>query len=149
MPSHNILYLFRNYEQVPSSRIATTCRGPLPLVTRGCETPRRYILLVPLVWRLFSIPKRLLGERNRRGYSLRNHGRPWACEREGPVPKKMLWKVGVYSCLLERLIRDGRDSAKRVVSEIISPSVPLISWNLCPKASFRGGWRRNRLWRVS
>ena len=31
--------------------------------------------------------------------------------------KKMLWKVGVYSCLSERLIRDGRDSAKRVVSD--------------------------------
>ena len=63
-------------------------------------------------------------ERNRRGYGLRNHGRPWACEREGPVLKKMLWKVGVYSCLSERLIKDGRDSAKRVVSETISPSVP-------------------------
>jgi hypothetical protein len=33
------------------------------------------------------------------------------------VLKKMLWKVGVYSCLSERLIRDGRDSAKRVVSD--------------------------------
>ena len=61
----------------------------------------------------------LTGARKLYGYSLGNHGRPWACEREGPVPKKMLWKVGVYSCLSERLIRDGRDSAKRVVSEII------------------------------
>ena len=33
--------------------------------------------------------------------------------------KKMLWKVGVYSCLSERLIMDGRDSAKRVVQETI------------------------------
>gem|GEM_PF-7062057 len=33
----------------------------------------------------------------------------------------MLWKVGVYSRLSERLIRDGRDSAKRVVSETIYP----------------------------
>ena len=33
------------------------------------------------------------------------------------MPKKMLWKVGVYSCLSECLIRDGRDSAKRVVSD--------------------------------
>ena len=47
MPSHNILYLFRNYEQVPSSRIATTCRGPLPLATRGCETPQYYEVLFP------------------------------------------------------------------------------------------------------
>ena len=60
MPSHNILYLFRNNEQVPCSRIDTKSRGPhcppangrtsfyfanakeLPLgalVTRGCETP--------------------------------------------------------------------------------------------------------------
>ena len=37
------------------------------------------------------------------------------------VPKKMLWKVGVYSCLSERFIRDGRDSAKRVVSDIYTP----------------------------
>jgi len=37
------------------------------------------------------------------------------------VLKKMLWKVGVYSCLSERLIGDGRDSAKRVVQEIIYP----------------------------
>ena len=40
MPSHHILYLFRNHEQVPGSRIDTNCSGPLPLVTRGCETPR-------------------------------------------------------------------------------------------------------------
>ncbi len=45
------------------------------------------------------------------GISIRNHGRPWACEREGPVAKKMLWKMGVYSRLSERLIGDGRDSA--------------------------------------
>jgi len=52
------------------------------------------------------------------GIGIRNHGRPWACEREGPVLKKMLWKVGVYSCLSERLIEDGRDSAaRRVVSD--------------------------------
>jgi hypothetical protein len=38
------------------------------------------------------------------------------------VPKKMLWKVGVYSCLSERLIRDGRDSAaRRVVSDTLTP----------------------------
>ena len=41
------MYLFRNYEQVPSSRIATTCRGPLPLVTRGCETPQYHKVLFP------------------------------------------------------------------------------------------------------
>ena len=52
-----------------------------------------------------------------KGIGIGNHGRPWACEREGPVPKKMLWKVGVYSCIPERLIGDGRDSAKRVVSD--------------------------------
>ena len=33
--------------------------------------------------------------------------------------KKILWKVGVYSYLSECLIGDGRDSAKRVVSETI------------------------------
>ena len=37
----------------------------------------------------------------------------------------MLWKVGVYSCLSERLIRDGRDSAKRVVSDTDTPKVLL------------------------
>ena len=37
------------------------------------------------------------------------------------MPKKMLWKVGVYSCLSERFIRDGRDSAKRVVSDTDPP----------------------------
>ena len=63
----------------------------------------------------------VLGERNLRVYSLKNHSRPWVCEREGPVLKKMLWKVGVYSCLSERLIGDGRDSAKRVVLETIYP----------------------------
>ena len=36
--------------------------------------------------------------------------------------KKMLWKVGVYSCLSERLIGDGRDSAKRVVSDTYTPN---------------------------
>ncbi len=41
------------------------------------------------------------------------------------MPKKMLWKVGVYSCLSERLIRDGRDSAKRVVSDTDTPKVLL------------------------
>ena len=55
-----------------------------------------------------------------------NHGRPWACEREGPVLKKMLWKVGVYSCLPERLIGDGRDSAKRVVSDTDTPKSSLL-----------------------
>ena len=39
------------------------------------------------------------------------------------MPKKMLWKVGVYSYLSERLIRDGRDSAKRVVSDTDIPKV--------------------------
>ena len=33
--------------------------------------------------------------------------------------KKMLWKMGTCSRLSERLIEDGRDSAKRVVSETI------------------------------
>ena len=60
-----------------------------------------------------------------------NHGRPWACEREGPVPKKMLWKMGTCSRLSERLIRDGRDSAKRVVSDTHTPgctegTVPIL-----------------------
>ena len=40
------------------------------------------------------------------GYSLGNHGRPWACEREGPAAEGR-----------------GRDSAKRVVSETISHKV--------------------------
>ena len=73
------------------------------------------------------------GAQNFWGIGIRNHGRPWACEREGPVPKKMLWKVGVYSCLSERLIRDGRDSAvngrdsavRRVVSDTDTPKVLL------------------------
>ena len=39
--------------------------------------------------------------------------------------KKMLWEVGVYSCLPERLIGDGRDSAKRVVQETIPPNFSL------------------------
>ena len=47
-------------------------------------------------------------ERNRRGYGLRNHRRPCRCEWEGPAP-----------------VGRGRDSAKRVVSETISPPVPL------------------------
>ena len=56
------------------------------------------------------------------GIGIGNHGRPWACEREGPVLKKMLWEVGVYSRLLERLIKDGRDSAdRRVVSDTDTP----------------------------
>jgi hypothetical protein len=41
------------------------------------------------------------------------------------VLKKMLWKVGVYSCLSERLVRDGRDSAKRVVSDTDTSKVLL------------------------
>ena len=42
------------------------------------------------------------------------------------MPKKMLWKVGVYSCLSECLIRDGRDSAaRRVVSDTDTPKVLL------------------------
>jgi len=43
------------------------------------------------------------------------------------VPKKMLWEVGVYSCLSERFIRDGRDSAKRVVSDTDTPKSALPS----------------------
>ena len=43
----------------------------------------------------------------------------------GPQHKKMFWKVGVYSCLSERFIRDGRDSAKRVVSDTDTPKVLL------------------------
>ena len=43
--------------------------------------------------------------------------------------KKMLWKVGVYSCLPERLIGDGRDSAKRVVLT----SIPL-NYRFLPKS---------------
>ena len=40
------------------------------------------------------------------------------------MPKEMLWKVGVYSCLSERFIRDGRDSAgRRVVSDTDTPKV--------------------------
>jgi hypothetical protein len=36
--------------------------------------------------------------------------------------KKMLWEVGVYSRLSERLIKDGRDSAaRRVVSDTDTP----------------------------
>ena len=48
------------------------------------------------------------------------------------MPKKMLWKVGVHSCLPEHLIRDGRDSAKRVVSDTDSPKSSLkilLSWS--------------------
>ena len=66
-----------------------------------------------------ALVKIIPGVQNFWGIGIGNHGRPWACEREGPVLKKMLWKVGVYSCLSERLIEDGRDSAKRVVSETI------------------------------
>jgi len=82
-----------------------------------------------------------LGEQNLEGYGLGNHGRPWACEREGPVRKKMLWKVGTCSCLSERLIMDGRDSAKRVVSE----TIPLqVFFKILPKCNTgcgaRGGW---------
>jgi hypothetical protein len=69
--------------------------------------------------------KIIQGAQNFWDIGIRNHGRPWACEREGPVPKKMLWKVGVYSCLSERFIRDGRDSAKRVVSDTDTPKVLL------------------------
>jgi hypothetical protein len=46
------------------------------------------------------------------------------------VPKKMLWKVGVYSCLSERLIRDGRDSAKRVVSDTYTLKSYCARYNL-------------------
>ena len=46
------------------------------------------------------------------GIGRQNHGRPWACEREGPVPKKMLWEMGTCSRLSERLIVDGRDRPK-------------------------------------
>ena len=65
------------------------------------------------------------GAQNFLGIGIGNHGRPWACEREGPVLKKMLWEVGVYSRLSERLIKDGRDSAKRVVSDTDTPKVLL------------------------
>jgi hypothetical protein len=41
------------------------------------------------------------------------------------VPKKMLWKMGTCSRLSERLIRDGRDSAKRVVSDTDTSKVLL------------------------
>ena len=43
--------------------------------------------------------------------------------------KKMLWKVGVYSCLSERLIRDGRDSAAR---RVVLTSIPLNSKSFLP-----------------
>ena len=52
------------------------------------------------------------------------------------MPKKMLWKVGVYSCLSERFIRDGRDSAKRVVSDTDTPkSSPIESRQGVPHSS--------------
>ncbi len=42
--------------------------------------------------------------------------------------KKMLWEVGVYSHLSERLIKDGRGSAaRRVVSGGYNPQIPLNS----------------------
>ena len=48
--------------------------------------------------------------------------------------KKMLWKVGVYSCLPERLLGDGRDSATRVVL----PSIPL-NYRFLPTSLLRYG----------
>ena len=36
--------------------------------------------------------------------------------------KKMLWEMGTCSRLPERLIEDGRDSAKRVVSDTYTPN---------------------------
>ena len=40
--------------------------------------------------------------------------------------KKILWKVGVYSCLSECLLGDGRDSAgRRVVSDTDTSKVLL------------------------
>ena len=39
--------------------------------------------------------------------------------------KKMLWEMGTCSRLSERLIKDGRDSAKRVVSDTDTPKVIL------------------------
>jgi len=80
-----------------------------------------------------------LGEQNLKGYGLGNHGRPWACEREGPVLKKMLWEMGTCSRLSERLIGDGRDSAKRVVSGTIPLQVFL---KILPKCNTGGGERR-------
>ena len=71
------------------------------------------------------------------GIGIGNHGRPWACEREGPVLKKMSWKVAVYSCLSGRLIGYGRDSAKRVVSDTDTPkSSPKECINQNGKSSF-------------
>jgi len=68
----------------------------------------------------------LQGVQNFLGIGIGNHGRPWACEREEPVLKKMLWKVGVYSCLSERLIGNRRDSAdRRVVSDTDTQKVLL------------------------
>ena len=60
-----------------------------------------------------------------------------------PVPKKMLWKVGVYSRLSECLIRDGRDSAaRRVVSDTDTPkSSPYSGTTLNVARSVRLGWR--------
>ena len=67
----------------------------------------------------------LLGAQNFLGIGLRNHGRPWACEREEPVVKKVSWKVGVYSHLSGCLIGHRRDSAaRRVVSETYTQKVP-------------------------
>ncbi len=76
---------------------------------------------------VLSVPFSIIlqGAQNFLGIGIRNHGRPWACEREEPVLKKMLWKVGVYSCLSERLIVNRRDSAKRVVSDTDTQKVLL------------------------
>ena len=65
------------------------------------------------------------------------------------MPKKMLWKMGTCSRLSERLIRDGRDSAKRVVSDTDTPKVLLEKGHkknrpLCaPRDYFVSTWRRS------
>ena len=74
------------------------------------------------------------GAQNFWGIGIGNHGRPWACEREGPVHKKMLWKAGVYSHLSERLIGYGRDRAFR----------PVVSDTDTPKVLLEEGHKKNR-----
>ena len=50
--------------------------------------------------------------------------------------KKMLWEMGTCSRLPQRLIGDGRDSAKRVVSDADTPkSSPIESRQSVPRSS--------------
>ena len=90
------------------------------------NTKKPEALLPALFVRIRDIPCKSTLHRTFWSIGIGNHGRPWACEREEPVFKKVSWKVGVYSHLSGCLIGHRRDSAaRRVVSDTDTPKSSL------------------------